>query len=160
MENEIVKGVFVGDFEDGMRSRASHVVCVLENPSPRDGALWIPLLLAAPVIYARPAQLDAVAFVIDAVQARGESVLIHCGAGIERSPLAVAWWLTRSGRAADLEESYRTLVAARPVVQDRRVWLQGAVPISSAAQAAGTARPGEVREPPPHSAAAAGKAAA
>jgi hypothetical protein len=51
-----------------------------------------------------------------------ERLLIHCGAGIERSPLVVATWLAEFC-GLTLDEAYRWLKARRPIVEDRRVWL-------------------------------------
>lgn len=50
------------------------------------------------------------------------NTLVHCGAGIERSPLTLAWYMmTRLG--VTLDEAYVWLVAHRPIVGDRRTWL-------------------------------------
>lgn len=48
--------------------------------------------------------------------------LIHCGAGIERSPLTVAMYLVKySGLTID--EAYKFLKEKRHQVEDRRHWL-------------------------------------
>lgn len=52
-------------------------------------------------------KLDAVSDLIDKLIRQGKTVLVHCGAGMERSPLAVAWYLHKAGglsigRAYDL----------------------------------------------------------
>jgi hypothetical protein len=45
-------------------------------------------------------------------------------AGIERSPLTVAWYMCRRRVVADLDQAYAWLIKKRPVVQDRRMWLE------------------------------------
>lgn len=49
-------------------------------------------------------------------------VLVHCGAGAERSPLTVAVWMTQRF-ALSLDQAYAWLIARREAVQDRRSWL-------------------------------------
>ena len=50
-------------------------------------------------------------------------VLVHCGGGQERSPLAVVHWLMRSFNLS-LDEAYTWLIKQRPVAQDRRSWIR------------------------------------
>ena len=60
-------------------------------------------------------------------------VVVHCAMSIERSPLAVAWYLhTYSGlpwsEAPDdltLDEAYDIVRQARPVAVERRYWIEG-----------------------------------
>ncbi|PWT74190.1 MAG: hypothetical protein C5B60_07085 [Chloroflexi bacterium] len=61
---------------------------------------------------------------IDWNWSRSGNVLIHCGAGVERSPLVVALWMCRRF-AMDLDESYAWIKQHRPQVEDRRQWLIG-----------------------------------
>jgi len=49
-------------------------------------------------------------------------VLYHCGAGIERSPLVVAYILV-TRRGMTWQGAYDLIRAARPQVQDRSAWL-------------------------------------
>ena len=81
-----------------------------------------------------PAALKAVAAIIGHFRNKGWSVLVHCGAGIERSPLAVAWYLSENVAASwyqsngldpifTLEQAYKFIVLKRPQVQDRRHWI-------------------------------------
>jgi len=50
-------------------------------------------------------------------------LLVHCGAGVERSPLTVAWWMGRRFQI-DMDRAYAWLKAHRPVVEDRRSWIR------------------------------------
>jgi protein-tyrosine phosphatase len=63
--------------------------------------------------------LEIAAEIIDNARAGDQRILVHCGAGSERAPLTVAWFLHRR-RAMTLDEAYDK----RPIVQDRRFWLR------------------------------------
>jgi protein-tyrosine phosphatase len=52
------------------------------------------------------------------------NVLVHCGAGIERSPLAVAWYLVKTGQSDNLDAAYKFLSSKRPQIQDRQQWIE------------------------------------
>ena len=72
----------------------------------------IPILdLTAPNV----AQMEEMARFI-AVEAERGIVYVHCKIGYSRSAGAVAAYLLRSGRAADVEESLQQLRRARPSV--------------------------------------------
>jgi Dual specificity phosphatase, catalytic domain len=53
------------------------------------------------------------------------SVLVHCVAGRERSPLVVATWLCER-RGLTLDEAYRLIISKRPIVEGRASWLSDA----------------------------------
>ena len=50
-------------------------------------------------------------------------VVIHCAMGMERSVLAVVWYLHRTG-GLSLDEAYDAVRRARPIAQDRRAWIK------------------------------------
>jgi len=52
-------------------------------------------------------------------------ILVHCAAGIERSPLAVAWWMVtiRDHPACTWDDAYKFILSKRPQVEDRRYWI-------------------------------------
>lgn len=108
-------------------------LCVLEcssgdTPFERGGETHIRILFDDPHMFggtritARTPQLERAARFIDETHAAG--VLVHCGAGIERSPLTVAYWMVTRGREPSWEAAYRKLMSIRPIVQDRRPWLE------------------------------------
>ena len=88
--------------------------CDLKMPvDPRDG------------VSAIRAQLDRIAGVIDQ-QLEGPDdtkVIVHCAMGIERSALAVAWFLRGRLGYGSLTAAYDAISAARPVVADRSHWV-------------------------------------
>ena len=84
--------------------------------------------------------LDEIADLINVFLSRDKNfdipptkVVVNCAMGIERSPLAVAWYLhTYSGfpwsEAPDdltLDEAYDIVRQARPVAVERRYWIEG-----------------------------------
>jgi protein-tyrosine phosphatase len=116
---EIIENLFVGDMVDARSGFEGLIVCVLEE-KPFDeppNATWIPFLAEG------IRSLEIAAEVIDKALAGGRRVLVHCGAGSERAPLTVAWFLNRR-RTISLDEAYDLLKSKRPIVQDRRFWLR------------------------------------
>lgn len=121
--NEIIPNLFVGDFADAKSDAAKDmfILCVLEQ-KPSDepaNATWIPFLEGDK---ANHTQLDAIAAVIDAQLSAGRKVLTHCGAGIERSPLAVVWFL-HAKRGMSIGDAYKLVIEKKPQAQRREVWL-------------------------------------
>jgi protein-tyrosine phosphatase len=96
-------------------------VCVLEAPCGHPGCEWVPILSVVDgQLRAARTALDKAAGLYDRHHGLGP-VLFHCGAGIERSPLVVAYILvTRHGMT--WEAAYSLLRSRRPQVQDRSVW--------------------------------------
>jgi protein-tyrosine phosphatase len=74
---------------------------------------------------ANPSALDIIAVRIDASLKEGKKVLIHCSAGIERSPLTVVWYLYKK-RGMSINQAYELVQQKRPMVQDRSYWLSRA----------------------------------
>ncbi len=116
---EIVPNLYVGN-QDDARYFDGSILCVSDvkpfQEPPR--AIWLPILSDG---RADQHQLDASTAIIAGALRSGQPILVHCGAGIERSPLAVAWYLARHGMS--LDDAYKLLRSKRPEVQDRRGWL-------------------------------------
>ena len=113
---EILDNLFVGDLGDAKSGFDGLIICVLEE-KPFDepsSAICIPFDLGS---------LDVIASLIDDALANGRRVLVHCGAGSERAPLTIAWFLHRR-RGMSLDAAYDLLKRKRPIVQDRRAWLR------------------------------------
>ena len=87
--------------------------CDVKIPvNPRDG------------VSATRSQLDRIAGVI-AQQIEGPDdtkVIVHCAMGIERSALAVAWFLRSWLGYGSLTAAYDAISAVRPIVADRSGW--------------------------------------
>lgn len=53
----------------------------------------------------------------------GKPLLVHCKAGVERSPLVMATYLWVDQRFDTLEKAYMYLIRRRPTVSDRSFWM-------------------------------------
>jgi len=120
--------LYLGDWESAQEFDGERI-CVHER-SPAYGVCWhMPILVVPPKskfdrsgAIAPPERLDAVALTIDTCLTTGRKVLVHCQGGVERSPLAVAWWHAHGDRRL-LPQAYEWLKALRPVIADRTSWL-------------------------------------
>lgn len=133
--DEILPGLFIGDFADAQTPFDGFIFNVLENPPEMkmyrypENVGWIPILRYRQTefgveVYADPGALDSAAINIAAALVSHKRVLVHCGGGIERSPLAVAWFLvTQWGYTMD--DAYRLIASKRPQVQRRDYWIKG-----------------------------------
>lgn len=129
---EIIPGLFLGDVQDGMRPFDGFIFDVVEDPRHylvisyvhRENTGWIPILLVVNgQIIASRYQLDVAADNIESAMQSHGKVLVHCNAGIERSPLTVAWFLYRK-RGLSIDEAYALIISKRPQVQRRDYWLE------------------------------------
>lgn len=68
-------------------------------------------------------KLDEACDVISDHVLNKETLLVHCWAGVERSPLTLAYWLVKTRRKSNLDEAYKHLKSVREIVEDRRNWL-------------------------------------
>ena len=115
--------LYLGDHTDA-DNFAGQRLCVLESPHCRgyaDRTMHIPVLIEG---LARRAELDKAAEYITLTLQSGQDLLVHCGAGVERSPLTVAWWFVKVGAFPTLDAAYGALATVRHVVQDRQGWLE------------------------------------
>lgn len=71
--------------------------------------------------------MDGITMVINALVNNDKKVVVHCYAGVERSPLTVAWWISRTQHLT-IDEAYQRVKAARPEAQDRRHWVPETYP--------------------------------
>jgi protein-tyrosine phosphatase len=120
--SKILENLYLGCLEDALHAPPDFViVCVLEYQPPNEppGAYRFPFLEGG---VANVKVLDDFADLVDKLLAEGRKVLVHCGMGVERSPLAVVWYLHRK-KGMSIAEAYKYVMARRSVVADRTVWL-------------------------------------
>ena len=130
MATEILPNLFLGDLVDAKRWQG-FAITVLEYRPPElpTNVVHIPIvntngLPGSDEVHVLFAQLEALVTVVDAAMARGEKVLVSCGQGMERSPLAVVWYLFRR-KGMSVEEAYRLVRERRPQVIEHLEWLHG-----------------------------------
>ena len=131
MPTEILPNLFLGDLADAKRWQG-FAITVLEYRPPElpTNVVHIPIVDTSRQVtnsddaHALFVQLEALVTVIDAAMARGEKVLVSCGQGMERSPLAVVWYLFRR-KGMTVEEAYNLVEEKRPQVIEHLEWLHG-----------------------------------
>jgi protein-tyrosine phosphatase len=119
--NEIAPGVFVGGWKDAVRFEGTRFCVLDEAPEDMPPATHVPIYDEA-TGRANRTNLDRVAEEIGRARARGSPVLVFCGHGVRRSPLAAAWYLHRSERIS-LDEAYERIRKVRPRIEPARAWL-------------------------------------
>lgn len=119
--------LYLGDQADGDAFDGERL-CVLEHEESYSvRRMCIPILTVPNGqggLYASRQQLDKAANYITATLQNGQDLIVHCGQGVERSPLTVAWWFVKIGAFPTLEAAYGVLATVRHVIQDRRHWLE------------------------------------
>jgi len=129
--NEIIKNVWVGDIDDARKWDANKI-CVLES-YPRDylqrkNSLLIPILsdkhehLEDEDAEVMMENIDLVSSIIQNHIMAGEKVLVHCLGGMERSPLAVTWYLHKNA-GVGLNDAFDFVKKKRPQALNRIQWL-------------------------------------
>jgi protein-tyrosine phosphatase len=135
---QIEEHVFLGDATDAL-SWGGRTICVLESRPVNEPAMAICMPILKHIVNSATHQLQlqtmpdgalqadldmlsVVANLIARLVGRKEDVLVHCGSGVERSPLAIVWFL-HEYRGMSIEEAYKLVRQKRPEVADRRIWL-------------------------------------
>lgn len=130
----IEPNLYLGDWHHGLQAKQNGVatLCVIETAGwdRYEGmTYYVPILehdeesLAIVPPQALISKLDEACEIIEDHLLNQEPLLVHCYAGVERSPLTLAYWLVKSRRQPSLDEAYKFLKSKRPIVEDRRSWL-------------------------------------
>jgi protein-tyrosine phosphatase len=118
---EVAPGVFLGGWNDALKF-SGRKFCVLdEAPDDMPSATHIPIYdeaKDAPIV----TNLDRLAAEVSSARRANESVLVFCGHGVRRSPLAVAWYLHRHEKLP-LDEAYARIRSVRPKVETASEWI-------------------------------------
>ncbi len=119
--SEIAPGVFVGGWSDAEQFTGKRYCVLDETPSDAPADQGLPIYddaLEEPIV----ANLDRIVELMKSARAHEEPVLVFCGHGIRRSPLAGAWYLHRT-EGLPLDEAYSRLQSVRPKVEHAREWI-------------------------------------
>lgn len=138
--NEIIKNVWIGDIDDA-RIWEGNKICVLEkypeDYTQREHSVLIPILSRVvenvtptnkrEMIKDEDAQvlmenIDLVSSIIQNHIMSGEKVLVHCIGGMERSPLAITWYLHKNA-GVSLTDAFDFVKKKRPQALSRIQWL-------------------------------------
>ena len=149
MITEVLPNLYLGAWPDQMIFSGG-ILNVLEQAPERAHSLWVPILREESwmtyegmnlhatdeeaiqrVMVRQPENIRAsegalmlAADIIERFHTQARPLLVHCGAGIERSPLAIAFWMVhRPNSGMTLDGAYGMLMTLRPIVMDRREWL-------------------------------------
>ena len=136
MADKIKDCIWLGDFVDALKFEGE-IICVLQDipkGEPKE-ALWIPVVRSSTTltdtqlvaeqdayVYAQKSNLDLIARILEENKQKSIKTLIHCMAGIERSPLAIVHWL-HTYHGFSYNEAYKYVQKRRPEVQNRLQWL-------------------------------------
>jgi hypothetical protein len=118
---EIAPGVFLGGWNDALKFTGRKFCVLDEAPEDMPPATHVQIYdegKDAPIV----ANLDRLATEIAAARALNEPVLVFCGHGVRRSPLAAAWYLHRDQKLP-LEVAFERIRAVRPKVETAREWI-------------------------------------
>lgn len=118
--SEVVPGLYVGGL-GGVTAALEKQCAILGVRHLKCDAdtQWVPILVGN-----HKQNLNTAAEIIETMLHTGQSVFVHCWAGVERAPLTVAWFLhTRLGMT--LDEAYALVKAKHWPTQDRRKWIEG-----------------------------------
>lgn len=119
--NEIAPGVFLGNWDDAVKFVGTRF-CVLDDAPEEMPPSTHVRIYDEKADRADVNGLDRVVAGMKAARAKGDPVLVYCGHGIYRSPLAAAWYLKRTERVS-LDEAYRRITALRPKAKPAAGWL-------------------------------------
>jgi len=124
--NKILENLYLGDIPDAINFDKEipkgRIIVVLESRPPNEPfkAFHVPILSSSGHVHSL--QLDQIACTIDSILQQKIDLLIHCAAGIERSPLMTAWYLHKF-RNMTMNEAYTLIKEKRPQIADRQSWL-------------------------------------
>jgi hypothetical protein len=124
--SEVSPGIFVGGLQDAAGFVGTRFCVLDERPAELDdlpGTTHVPVYDGASDSPVRE-NLDRLASLVKAAHDRKEPVLLFCGHGVRRSPLAVAWYLHRT-QSISLDEAYARVAAERPGIQHVKEWASG-----------------------------------
>ena len=129
--NEIIPGLFIGDGMEACNdilTKDMIRICVSEKLPSIPWAHHIAFMVPNEEgeLRADIEKLNTIAMLIGTALCAGRKAMVFCGAGMERSPLAVTWYLYQYRRIT-LDKAWQTVKEKRTCAIDRRDWLPGSV---------------------------------
>lgn len=119
--SQIAPGVFVGNWDDAVKFEGSRFCVLDEAPAEMPPSTHV-RIYDEEKDRADSKALDRVAASMKAAHDAGKPVLVYCGQGIYRSPLAAAWYLKRT-EGVSIQEAYKRVLAVRPKAKPAATWL-------------------------------------
>lgn len=119
--SEFSPGVFVGGWKDALGFQGARFCVLDEAPDDMPVATHVP-------IYDENADrairknLDQLVRAMHREHSVGKPVLVFCGHGVRRSPLAAAWYL-RQTEGISLDEAYGRIRSVRPKIEQAQEWI-------------------------------------
>ena len=128
--SEIAPGIFVGGWRDAERFEGARI-CVLDDMPDEtlDGMAHVPVYREALDQPLRE-NLDRIVTMVEAARGRHEPVMLFCGHGVRRSPLAAAWYLHRH-EGIPLAVAYERIESVRPQVERVELWVGDPSPLEA-----------------------------
>jgi len=117
MADQIIENLWLGDLDDAhevCKGEYDHIINVLGmiEPDYKTGKVSVTIV-------------DAIAFLIKRVLESDKKILVHCGAGMERSPLVVAWYLWKYAEGfKTLDDAYRYIKSKRQCIIHCGHWVE------------------------------------
>ena len=127
MYNQILPNLFLGDLQDALDFDKAYpngmIIVVLEQRPPNEPfrSIHYPILSSSSHVHSK--QLDRLNKIIDSIISSNIPLLVHCAAGIERSPLVIVYYLVKT-KGLTLEDAYTFVKKIRPQISDRSNWLK------------------------------------
>jgi protein-tyrosine phosphatase len=118
---EISPGVFLGGWNDAVKFEGKKFCVLDEAPDDMPPATHVRIYdesKDAPIV----ANLNKVAAEMNSARKSQQPVLVFCGHGVRRSPLAAAWYLHRYEKLS-LDDAYTKIRTVRPRVETAQEWI-------------------------------------
>jgi protein-tyrosine phosphatase len=128
--SEFAPGVSVGGWKDAVEFQGARFCVLDELPDDMPAATHMRIYDGA-ADRAIPKNLDDLARAMEREHAKGTPVLVFCGHGVRRSPLAAAWYLHRA-EGLSLTEAYERVRAVRPKIEEAKAWIGDTTNLESA----------------------------
>ena len=126
--NEIIPNLFLGSQQDAIEfdkawGEDGTIICVLEQRPANEpfSSYHTPIRTSSGHVHDK--QLKHIAWFLQILLAKNQKTLVHCAAGLERSPLTIAYFLTKIHFRNDIKQAYEYIKTKRPEVYDRSDWL-------------------------------------